>query len=145
VTDADTAGRSGLPAEISNSLAMVWKRYAGQRPVDVETVVHGTKIACVLRDSVRGFDEAMAAIAAGELDDEGKALPVRTISGYKREAVEAVAKVTRERVLAFVSDHDTDSDIAREVFILDRPPRRRASIFLERRPADPRTQARGAR
>src|SRR5690242_952648 len=88
VTDPDSAGRPGLPAEISNSLAMVWKRYAGQRPGEVETVVSGTKVACVLRGSVRGFDEAMAAIAAGELDDEGGALPARTISGYKREAVE---------------------------------------------------------
>src|SRR6266700_2975759 len=109
---------------------MVWKRYAGRRPTDVETMVNGTRVACVLRDSVRGFDEAMA---ASGVDDDGKPLPVRTISGYEREAIEAVAKATRQRVVAFVSDHDRGTDVAKEIFILDGPPRRRPSIFLDHR------------
>lgn len=131
--------RPGLPAEISDSLALVWKRYAGRRPTDVETVVNGTKVACVLRDSVRAFDEGMA---AGEVDEEGPPR-TRTASGYKQEAIEAVTKVTRRQVVAFVSDHDVDSDVAKEVFILDRAPRRRRSIFLDHRTAEPRTREGG--
>jgi uncharacterized protein YbcI len=132
VTEAEPAPRPGLPAEISDSLASVWKRYAGRRPVGVETVVNGTRVACVLRDSVRQFEEAMA---GDGVDDDGKQTTPRTISGYEREAIEAVAKVTRQRVVAFVSDHDRGTDVAKEVFILDRPARRRPSIFVDRRPS----------
>jgi uncharacterized protein YbcI len=140
VSEPDPGGRPGLPAEISNSLALVWKRYAGRRPTDVETVVNGTKVACVLRDSVKGFDHALT---PGQVDDDGEPLPVRTISGYKQEAIEAVAKATRQRVVAFVSNHDADSDVAKEVFILERPPRRRSSIFLDHRQEDRRPATRG--
>jgi len=140
VSDTDPGGRPGLPAEISNSLAMVWKRYAGRRPTDVETVVNGTKVACVLRDSVKGFDHALT---PGQVGDDGEPLPVRTISGYKQEAIEAVAKATRQRVVAFVSNHDAESDVAKEVFILDRPPRRRPSIFVDHRHEDRRPATRG--
>jgi uncharacterized protein YbcI len=132
---------AGLPAEISDSLAIVWKRYAGRRPTDVETVVSGSRIACVLRESVRGFDQAMA---EGEDDGGTDPTPARTLAGYKRDAVEAVARVTRRRVMAFVSDHNADTDVAKEVFILEQPPRRRASLFIDHR-LDPRPPTRGER
>ena len=130
--DTEVPASSGLPTEISNSLAMVWKRYAGRRPTDIETVVNGTRICCVLKDSVQSFDEGMA---APEVGDDGERLPARKISSYEHDAIEAVTKVVRQRVVAFVSKHDTETDTAREVFILDRPARRRPSIFLDRRPA----------
>jgi uncharacterized protein YbcI len=132
MAEPEPGPRPGLPAEISDSLASVWKRYAGRRPSRVETVVSGTRVACVLRDSVRQFDEGLT---VDGLDDNDKPLPVRTVAGYEREAIVAVSKVTRQRVVAFVSDHDRGSDVAKEVFILDRPPRRRQSIFLDRRPS----------
>jgi len=119
VADSEAAGRAGLPAEISSSLAIVWKRFSGSRPADVATVVDGTRVACVMRDSVGEFNRA---IADGEADEDGPPRPVTTVSRYEREAIEAVAKATRRRVLAFVSDHDAKSDAAKEVFILDRPP-----------------------
>jgi hypothetical protein len=134
VTDLEPAERPGLPAEISSSLAIVWKRYAGSRPTDVETVVSGTRVACVLKDSVRGFDQG---IAPGAVDD-GEPLPVRTLAGYEREAIEAVTKATRQKVVAFVSKHDADTDVAKEVFILERPPRSNRSIFLDHRQDRPR-------
>lgn len=121
----------GLPAEISDSLASVWKRYAGRRPTDVETIVHGARVACVLRDAVHQFDEGLAA-EVRDHDGEAKAL---TIAGYERDAINAVAQATRQRVVAFVSDHDSRTDRAKEVFILDGPPKRRRSIFLDHRHA----------
>jgi uncharacterized protein YbcI len=128
-TDTETPQRAELPARISSSLALVWRRYAGQRPTSVETAIVGTRISCVLADSVQGFDQGMA---ASELDDAGRTGPAPTLASYRREAIEAVAKATRQRVMAFVSDHDAKSDVATEVFILDGPPRRH-SIFVDRR------------
>jgi uncharacterized protein YbcI len=128
MADGGPGPQPGLPAEISNSLAIVWKRYLGRRPTDVETSVDGTRISCVLKGSVSGFE---AAISAPEVDLEGAPLEPRTVAGYRREAIEAVRKATGRRVMAFVSDHDTRSDVATEVFILDTPPRRRRAILLE--------------
>jgi uncharacterized protein YbcI len=129
MADAEIAQRAELPARISSSLALVWRRYAGQRPTRVETAIQGTRISCVLPDSVQGFAQGMA---APEPDDAGKTTPPPTMASYRRDAIDAVAKATRQRVMAFVSDHDADSDVATEVFILDGPPRRR-SIFVDRR------------
>ncbi len=131
MADSEAGAHRALPVKISDSLAVVWKRYAGRRPMDVETAVRGNRICCVLKDSVRGFDEGLTTAESG---DDGKPLPARTIAQYRREAVDAVTRTTRRRVMAFVSDHDRNSDVATEVFILDRPPRRQSSIFLDRRP-----------
>lgn len=126
MADSETPQRAELPARISSSLALVWRRYAGQRPARVETAIEGSRISCVLTDSVQGFDQGMAA------DDAGRTTPAPTLASYRRDAIDAVAKATRQRVMAFVSDHDTASDVATEVFILDGPPRRR-SIFVDLR------------
>jgi hypothetical protein len=42
-----------------------------------------------------------------------------TPAAYKREAVAAVVRVTRQRVASFVSSHDRETDIATEVFTLE--------------------------
>jgi hypothetical protein len=127
MADPGEAPRPELPAEIGDSLATVWRRYAGRRPPTVETTVNGTRVACLVRDSVHDFDEAMT---AGEGGAEGPSPVIPTVAGYQREAIEAVARVTHRRVLAFVSDHNAKSDTAKEVFILDRPPRLQPSMFL---------------
>lgn len=131
MADTETPLRAELPARISSSLSVVWRRYAGERPTTVETAIDGTRISCVLTDSVQGFDERMA---ASEDEAGDRVEPAPTMASYRRDAIEAVAKATRQRVMAFVSDHDAASDVATEVFILDGPPRRR-SIFVDRREA----------
>jgi uncharacterized protein YbcI len=130
MADPGVGPQSGLPAEIGNSLAMVWRRYVGRRPSSVETTVNGTRVACLVRDSVHDFDVAMT---AGEVDAEGTSPAIPTVAGYEREAIKAVANVTRRRVVAFVSDHNAKSDTAKEVFLLDRPPWRQPSIFVDQR------------
>jgi hypothetical protein len=42
-----------------------------------------------------------------------------TPAAYKRDAVAAVVRLTRQRVVAFVSSHDRDTDVATEVFTLE--------------------------
>jgi hypothetical protein len=43
----------------------------------------------------------------------------QTAAEYKRAAVAAVTRVTRQRVVSFVSSHDRDTDVATEVFTLE--------------------------
>ena len=120
---------TGLQADITNSLASVWKQYAGKRPVSADTEIKGNVIRCLL-EGVREFDEGMTA-SESDAGENGKRL---TSGTYRTDAVVAVAKASRGRVMAFVSKHDAETDIATETFILDRPPRRRPAVAAEVRP-----------
>ena len=57
-----------------------------------------------------------------------------THATYKREAVAAVVRLTRQRVVSFVSSHDRDTDVATEIFTLE-PSFARGSPRVERRSA----------
>jgi uncharacterized protein YbcI len=119
MADIESMDGGGLRGSISSSLASVWKNYSGERPTDVDTVISGTRVACVLKGAVRGFDEGMAASA----DDEDAETRRLTTSTFRNDAINAVTRATRRKVMAFVSDHNSKTDVATEVFILDLPPR----------------------
>ncbi len=118
MSEAEVARPVGVRGDVSSSLASVWRNYAGERPADIETRISGTHVTCVLKGAARRFDEGMAA-AAAEHDGEGRRLTVAT---FRNDAINAVNRATRRKVMAFVSKHDTKTDVATELFILDRPP-----------------------
>ena len=70
----------------------------------------------MLVDGVDDFNQSM--IAPQPLDTARVAGKL-TATIYKREAVAAVAKLTRQRVASFVSSHDRDTDVATEIFTLE--------------------------
>jgi|NGEPerStandDraft_13_1074530.scaffolds.fasta_scaffold01148_2 uncharacterized protein YbcI len=113
--DAETPSAPGLPVEISGLLASVWKQYAGERPSDTQTEVRDNRVRCVHKDAVRSFDEGMA---AGETED-GADGTRRTQFAYRNDAIAAVRRATGRRVVALVSDRDTETDVATEVFLLE--------------------------
>jgi uncharacterized protein YbcI len=109
-------GFQTLSAELSKCIASLWARYAGQRPTDARTEIRGNVVTCVLADAVGDFNQSMIAPQSGDtIGGVGKLTP----AAYKREAVTAVARLTRQRVASFVSSHDRDTDVATEVFTLE--------------------------
>ena len=58
-----------------------------------------------------------------------------TSAAYKRDAVAAVVRLTRQRVASFMSSHDRDTDVATEVFTLE-PSFGRGAPRAERRSAN---------
>jgi uncharacterized protein YbcI len=118
-----------MPAEISNSIASVFKTYSGQRPAEVTTTIRDTRVSCVLKDAVQGFDDAIKLAGTEEIEKDVRRL---TMATFRRDAIEAVTRITHRRVLAFISDHDAKTGVATEVFIVESPPRRPRSIFLDR-------------
>jgi uncharacterized protein YbcI len=120
----ETSPAADIPAEVTRSLATVWKNYAAERPEDAETEISGDVVRCVLRGAVASFEEGMAAQPDG--DGEFR----RDLNTYRRDAAKAVTRVTHRRVLAFISKHDAKTDVATEVFILD-DTRRRAPMGTE--------------
>ena len=105
-----------LSAELTRSLTALWTHYAGVGPTDGRTEIRGNVVTCVLDGAVGDFDRSMVAPQMGDpVPGVGKLTP----AAYKREAVAAVGRVTRQRVASFVSSHDRDTDTATEVFTLE--------------------------
>lgn len=107
---------SGLPAELTKSLVSLWTQYAGKAPSRALTEIRGNVVTCVLVDAVGDYNSSMGAQQTGDtVRGVGKLTPAT----YKRDAVAAVVRLTRQRVASFVSSHDRDTDVATEVFTLE--------------------------
>jgi uncharacterized protein YbcI len=112
----------GLPAEISRSLTSVWNQYAGERPGDAATEVRGNRVKCVLSDGVNALNQRFTN-AETEDDPSTENGRPQTRAAFRNDAIAAVGRVTGRRVVAFMSDHDTERNVATEVFLLDSAPR----------------------
>jgi uncharacterized protein YbcI len=119
-----------LSAELTKSLTSLWTRYAGRAPTNGRTEIRGNVVTCVLADAVGDFNESMIAPRTG---DTARGVVNLTSAAYKRDAVAAVVRVTRQRVASFVSSHDRDTDVATEVFTLEPSLNRGAPALAERR------------
>lgn len=120
---------NGAPAELTEALVSLWTQYAGKRPTNARADIRGNVITCVFVDAVGDFNQAMIAPQAG---DTVRGVGKLTAAAYKREAVAAVARLTRQRVVSLVSSHDRDTDVATEVFTLE-PSLSRGAPRAERR------------
>ncbi len=110
---------SGLPnlsAEVTQSLTSLWTRYAGKEPTSARTEIRGNVVTCQLTDAVGDFNKSMIAPQT-RVSVRGVGKP--TVADYKREAVAAICEVTRQRVTSLMSSHDSDTDVATEVFTLE--------------------------
>ena len=117
MTDATTAWLpSGLSAELTKALVSLWTQYAGKRPTNARTEIRGNVVTCVLADGVGDFNRSMI---APQTHDTVRGVGKLTPATYKREAVAAVVRLTRQRVASFMSSHDRDTDVATEVFTLE--------------------------
>ena len=106
----------GLPSRLAGALVSVWTEYAGRRPVGARIDLTGNVLTFVLADAVGDFNRSMV---AGQTGDTVRGVGKLTVAAYRREAVATVARLTRQRVTSFVSDHDRDTDVATEVFTLE--------------------------
>jgi uncharacterized protein YbcI len=124
------ASGTGLPAELTEALVSLWTQYAGKPPSRARTEIRGNVVTCVLVDAVGDYDRSMIGRQAG---DTVRGVGKLTAAAYKRDAVEAVVRLTRQRVSSFVSSHDRDTDVATEVFTLEPSFNRGAPSLADRR------------
>jgi uncharacterized protein YbcI len=122
-----------LSADLSESLGSLWARYAGKRPTSARTDIRGNVVTCVLVDAVASFNRSMV---APQGHDTVRGVGKLTPATYRREAVAAVVRLTRQRVASFVSSHDRDTDVATEIFTLE-PSLLRGAPRTERRATSP--------
>lgn len=103
---------SEISGELASSLASVWARFAGARPVDPVLEFDGRTVRWTLPG---GLDDLNAGIDAS---GEGEGDPL-TMSGYQRDTSTAVSKTTHRRVAARMSKQDKATGAATETFILE--------------------------
>ena len=128
MTDPTSTQPGGMAAEITRSIASLWTRYAGTPPTNARTEIRGNVVTCILVDAVGDYNRSM--IAAQTRDRaQGRLTP----AAYKRDAVAAIVRVTRQRVARFLSSHDRDTDVATEVFTLEPSLKRGAPALADRR------------
>ena len=130
MTDRRATQPRGMSAEITKSLVSLWTQYAGSPPTNARTEIRGNVVTCVLVDAVGDYNRSVIAPQTREtVQGEGKLTP----AAYKRDAVAAVVRVTRQRVARFLSSHDRDTDVATEVFTLEPSLKRGAPALADRR------------
>lgn len=106
----------GLAKEISSRLMALYKEHVGRGPNTVRTVIAEDLIVCVARDSLTKAERQLADAEREELVREFR----RAFQGIMRDrCIAMVEELTGRAVEAFLSDHDPESDIATEVFLLD--------------------------
>ena len=130
MTDPRTTQPGGMAAEITRSIVSLWTQYAGTLPTNARTEIRGNVVTCVLVDAVADYNRSVIAPQTRDtVRGEGKL----TAAAYKRDAVAAVVRVTRQRVARFLSSHDRDTDVATEVFTLEPSLKRGAPALANRR------------
>jgi hypothetical protein len=124
-----TAARlpNGLPAELTSALVSLWTEYAGKPPTNARTEIRGNVVTCVLVGAVGNYNRS---VLTPQTRDTVRGVGKLTPAAYKREAVAAVVRLTRQRV---VSRHDRETDVATEVFTLEPSFRRGAPPAADRR------------
>jgi hypothetical protein len=122
----------GLPAELTESIVSVWTQYAGNPPTSARTEIDGNVVTCVLADAVGDYNRSMM---APQTRDTIRGTGELTTAAYKRDAIAAVVRLTRQSVAAFVSSHDRDTDVATETFTLEPSFNRGAPSVADRRSA----------
>ena len=125
MTEQENArGGASSSTRISEELKLVWDGYARTPCGTVRTEIHGDVVTCRLTDAVGSFNSAMTA--------PGSFRTRPTLDAYRGDAIAAVVGVTRQRVTSLVSSHDATTDVATEVFTLERLRPSRKSARLRR-------------
>jgi uncharacterized protein YbcI len=110
-----TATEGNLSRDLARAMVNLFKEYVGRGPTHARAYVHDDLVVIVLRDTMIKAEKTLA--------DEGEEDLVRGVrrvfqGKFRDDANGIVERLTGRRVLAFLSDHDVDEDVAIEAFVL---------------------------
>ena len=116
MTSPEAAVRRGEAAQaISNALVRLLRDYTGRGPTQAYTTITDTHVIVVLRDALLKSERSLVKDGHQDAVIDMRRRVQRTM---KKDLVGAIEEHTGREVLAFLSDHHIDPDIAVEVFIL---------------------------
>ena len=109
------ASRGEAAQAISNALVRLLRDYTGRGPTQAYTTITDTHVIVVLRDALLKAERSLVKDGHGDAVIDMRRRFQRTM---KDDLVAAVEEHSGREVLAFLSDHHIDPDIAVEMFIL---------------------------
>lgn len=122
----DVSSHRGEAAQaISNAVVRLLRDYTGRGPTQAYTTITDSHVLVILRDTLLKGERIL--VADGHVDAviDMRRRFQRTM---REDLIAAVVEHTGREVVAFLSDHHVDPDIAAEVFILKpRPPGERGA------------------
>ena len=105
---------------ISNAVVRLLRDYTGRGPTQAYTTITESHVLVVLRDTLLKGERILVADGHVEAVIDMRRRFQKTM---REDLIAAVVEHTGREVVAFLSDHHVDPDIAAEVFILKpRPP-----------------------
>src|SRR3954452_4864899 len=104
-----------LNREISRAMVALYKEYVGRGPTHARAYVHEDLVVVILQDTMITAEKTLA--------DEGEEDLVRGVrrvfqGKFREDANSIIARPTGRKVLAFLSDHAIDEDVAAELVVL---------------------------
>jgi uncharacterized protein YbcI len=112
----DTLHGGQLNAAISNAVVHVFADYIGRGPTKARTSMRDDVVLCVLENNLTKAERSLVAGGREEIVLEARRAHQSTMRG---ELVAKVQQLTGRKVVAFMSDHHIDPDIATETFVLE--------------------------
>jgi len=112
---AAPVSRGEAAQAISNALVRLLRDYTGRGPTQAYTTISDSHVIVVLRDALLKAERSLVKDGHADAVIDMRRRFQRTM---KTALVDAVEEHTGREVLAFLSDHHIDPDIAVEVFIL---------------------------
>lgn len=112
------ASKAEPEREISRGVVAIYKEYLGRGPTSARTEISETAAVTTVGDALTKAERSLI--------ERGDAPAVREMRrkfqvAMRREITKLVEDVTGRRALTFLSDHDTDEDIAVEMVIFKPP------------------------
>jgi uncharacterized protein YbcI len=112
----DSLRGGALNAALTDQLVDIQTEYLGRGPTTASSFYHGNTIVTLMHDALTKAEKILA--------QTGRANDVAEARGLFRRAMEAdfraaVERLTGQKVLAFLSGHHIEPDVAAAIFILD--------------------------
>jgi uncharacterized protein YbcI len=114
--DSDSLRGGELNAALTHELVGIHAEHLGRGPTTASTFYHGNAIVTLMHDSLTKAEKVLAQRGRGNDVTEVRSLLRQGMEADFRAAVE---RLTGRKVLAFLSGHQIEPDVAAAIFILD--------------------------
>jgi uncharacterized protein YbcI len=115
-TTGERSTTRSLNRDISRAMVALFKEATGRGPGRARTYIEDGIVLTVLHDTMT---KAERTLKDENLEDHVRDLRRIFQGTFRKEAIEAVERLTNRKVLAFLSDHAVNPDYAVEAFILE--------------------------